>query len=95
MRTNVVFEWDDKKDRLNRRKHGVSFAKAQQAFMEPNRVIAIDRKHSTSGETRYFCFGLVEDRVLTVRFTFRKDTIRIFGAGYWREGRKRYEQGEI
>ena len=95
MRTNVFFEWDDKKDHLNLRKHGVSFAKAQQAFVDPNRVIAIDLKHSTAEETRYFCFGLVEDRVLTVRFTFRKDTIRIFGAGYWREGRKRYEQDEI
>ncbi len=95
MRSNVVFEWDDKKDRLNRRKHGVSFASAHQAFMDPSRVIAVDRKHSTSEETRYFCFGLVEDRVLTVRFTFRKGNIRIFGAGYWREGRRRYEQTEI
>ena len=84
MRTNVAFGWDDQKNHLNQRKHGVSFAKAQQAFMDPNRVIAIDRKHSTSEETRFFCFGLIEDRVLTVRFTFRKDKIRIFGAGYWR-----------
>ncbi|MXW80580.1 MAG: BrnT family toxin, partial [Gemmatimonadetes bacterium] len=43
-------------------------------------------------ETRYFCFGKVEDRILTVRFTYRKGNIRIFGAGYWREGRDRYEQ---
>ena len=95
MRTDVVFEWDDRKDRLNRRKHDVFFGSAQQAFMDPNRVIAIDRIHSTSEETPYFCFGLVEDRILTVRFTYRKNKIRIFGAGYWREGRKRYEQNEI
>ena len=63
MRTNVVFEWDDQKDRLNRRKHGVTFASARQAFMDRNRVIAIDRKHSTAEETRYFCFGLVEGRI--------------------------------
>ena len=92
---NITFEWDDRKDRLNHGKHGVSFAEAQLAFMDPDRIVAVDRKHSTSQETRYFCFGSVEDRVLTVRFTYRKGNIRIFGAGYWREGRKRYEQYEI
>ena len=86
------FEWDSQKDCINQSKHNVSFAEAQFAFMDPHRVIAVDGKHSTAEETRYFCFGKVEDRVLTVRFTYRKGNIRIFGAGYWREGRKRYEQ---
>jgi len=84
------FEWDQQKDRLNREKHGVSLSEAQHAFLDPNRVIALDRKHSTDAETRYFCFGNVGGRVLTVRFTCRENNIRIFGAGYWREGRKRY-----
>jgi len=30
--------------------------------------------------------------ILTVRFTMRDGNIRIFGAGYWREGRDKYEQ---
>ena len=89
---NMNFEWDAQKDCINQSKHNVSFAEAQFAFMDPHRVIAVDGKHSTAEETRYFCFGKVEDRVLTVRFTYRKGNIRIFGAGYWREGRKRYEQ---
>jgi hypothetical protein len=29
---------------------------------------------------------------LTVRFTYRGDVIRLFGAGYWRKGRRIYEQ---
>ena len=89
---NMNFEWDSQKDCINQSKHNVSFAEAQFAFMDPHRIIAADVKHSTAEETRYFCFGKVEDRVLTVRFTYRKGNIRIFGAGYWREGRKRYEQ---
>ena len=89
---NMNFEWDSQKDCINQSKHNVSFAEAQFAFMDPHRIIAVDGKHSTAEETRYFCFGKVEDRVLTVRFTYRKGNIRIFGAGYWREGRKRYEQ---
>ncbi len=85
------FEWDNQKDAENVRKHGVSFAEAQRAFLDPTRVIARDRKHSTTKEPRYFCFGLVDERVLTVRFTMRANRIRIFGAGYWREGRRTYD----
>ncbi|MEK7364999.1 MAG: BrnT family toxin [candidate division NC10 bacterium] len=69
---------------------GVSFAKAQFAFADPKRVIAEDLSHS-SGEKRYYCFGWVEGGVLTVRFTYRGDVIRLFGAGYWRKGRRIYE----
>jgi uncharacterized DUF497 family protein len=86
------FEWDTKKDHINQDKHNVSFFEAQQAFLDDQRIIAIDHKHSTPDETRYFCFGKVSDRILTVRFTMRSDKLRIFGAGYWREGRKKYEQ---
>ena len=85
------FEWDLKKDEENQEKHGVSFAMAQFAFADPRRVIAEDLSHSSS-EKRYYCFGCVEGGILTVRFTFRNDVIRIFGAGYWRKGRQIYER---
>jgi hypothetical protein len=29
---------------------------------------------------------------MTVRFTYREARIRIFGAGYWRKGKRIYEQ---
>lgn len=85
------FEWDSKRNQENQKKHGVSFAKAQFAFADPKRVIAEDLSHS-SGEKRSYCFGWVEGGVLTVRFTYRGDVIRLFGAGYWRKGRRIYEQ---
>jgi uncharacterized DUF497 family protein len=85
------FEWDDAKDRANRAKHGVSFKLAQTAFLDPRRVIAEDLGHS-SGERRYFCFGMAGGGVMTVRFTYRGGRIRIFGAGYWRKGKRIYEQ---
>ena len=74
------FEWDLEKDRENRLKHGVPFAIAQFAFADPKRVIAEDVSHS-SVEPRYYCFGRVGDDILTVRFTYREGTIRIYGAG--------------
>jgi hypothetical protein len=36
--------------------------------------------------------GKVDGGIITVRFTFRNNTIRIFGAGYWRKGKKTYEE---
>ena len=85
------FEWDSKKDRENQTKHGVPFEAAQYAFADPQRVIAEDHEHSQT-EKRYFCFGVVGEGILTVRFTVRGKTIRIFGAGYWRKGRRIYEK---
>jgi len=85
------FEWDTKKDQENQDKHGVAFGVAQFAFADPKRVIAEDLSHS-SNEKRHYCFGLVDDGVLTVRFVYRGDVIRIFGAGYWRKGKQIYER---
>jgi uncharacterized DUF497 family protein len=85
----VQFEWDERKDRENLRKHGVSFARAQHAFGDPDRVIAEDVGHSQV-ERRYYCMGKVGEGIMTVRFTYRKRKIRIIGAGYWRKGRDIY-----
>ena len=71
----MEFEWDSRKDTANRRKHGVSFSEAQQAFVDSQRIIAIDTKHSTELETRYFRFGLVGGKVVTVRFTIRTGNV--------------------
>ena len=84
------FAWDASKDKQNQDKHGVSFEFAQYAFADPNRVIAEDLSHSQK-EKRFYCFGKVGDGIITVRFTFRGNVIRIIGAGYWRKGRKLYE----
>ena len=85
------FEWDPEKDLSNQDKHGVSFAEAQFAFADPDRVIAEDMSHSQS-ENRYYCFGKVGGAIMTVRFTYRQSVIRIIGAGYWRRGKRIYER---
>jgi hypothetical protein len=54
-------------------------------------LIARDELHSKV-EQRYYCFGKVAGRVVTVRFTIRGRAIRIIRAGYWRKGKKRYEE---
>jgi len=85
------FEWDEEKDLSNQAKHNVSFALAQRAFLDPHRIIVEDVDH-TKEEERFYCIGRVDDGIMTVRFTFRDNVIRIYGAGYWRKGRKIYEE---
>ncbi|MHB8936520.1 BrnT family toxin [Rectinema subterraneum] len=87
----MTFEWDENKNQINIQKHGVSFEEAKGAFLDMHRIIIVDEKHSRS-EKRYFCIGKTRNGIATVRFTIRANNIRIFGAGYWREGKKRYEQ---
>ena len=86
-----IFEWDQRKNEINLAKHGISFYVAQRAFLDPHRIIAEDIEHSRS-EKRYYCFGRVDGDIITVRFLYRENKIRIFGAGLWRKGRKIYEK---
>jgi len=85
------FEWDSDKDRLNQQKHKVALSLAQHAFLDPNRIIAKDLKHSDE-EERYFCIGKVDKEIMTVRFTYRGNIIRLIGAGYWNKGKVAYKK---
>jgi len=85
------FVWDSRKERINVRKHQVDFITAAKAFEDPGRKIFTDSKHSEH-EERYFCIGRVNNKIVTVRFTYRCGKIRIIGAGYWRKGMRYYEE---
>ncbi|MGH8251947.1 MAG: BrnT family toxin [Steroidobacteraceae bacterium] len=87
------FGWDPAKDIENRAKHGVAFREAQLAFLDRGCVIARDLEHSDL-EERFYCFGKIGGRILTVRFTYRSGVVRIIGAGYWRRGRRVYEENQ-
>ncbi len=85
------FIWDPHKEWANIFKHGISFTFAARVFCDPKRKIFKDISHSHK-EERWFCIGQVQGRVLTVRFLYRDGKIRIIGAGFWRKGRKYYEE---
>lgn len=88
------FIWDSEKELANIVKHGIDFITAAKAFKDPKRKIYIDSKHSAD-EERLFCVGKVNDKVITVRFTYRGGKIRIIGAGYWRKGKLYYEKNDV
>jgi uncharacterized protein len=50
------FEWDPIKARENLRKHGVSFERATELFLDPLAVSVIDEEHS-EGEERWVTTG--------------------------------------
>lgn len=87
------FIWGRAKERENVKKHGINFSIASRVFLDPKRKIYVDTKHSKQ-EERFFCVGKIGNRVITVRFTYRQEMIRIIGAGYWRKGKGCYEKAD-
>ena len=87
----MEFEWDENKNAENIEKHEMSFYTAQKAFFDNKRIIIVDASHSQN-EKRYLCIGDTGEGIATVRFVIRGKAIRIFGAGYWRKGKKEYEK---
>ena len=87
------FVWNVAKERTNISKHGLDFSSASKAFLDPKRKIFSNVKHGKV-EERFYCIGNVDGKIVTVRFVYRGKKIRIFGAGYWRGGKKYYESTE-
>ena len=74
----MEFEWDEAKDRLNRKKHGIGFCEALPAFLDPKRIERIDGIHSTPEEERVDIIGRVRDSLLVFGvYTDRNGRIRI------------------
>jgi len=78
----LKFEWDQRKNRANIRKHNVSFEEAQMVFKDENAIQYFDPDHSED-EERFILLGLSAKRlVLVVCHCFRESelVIRIISA---------------
>ena len=78
----LIFEWDDRKSRANKRKHGVSFEEAQTVFLDDNALFISDPDHSDE-EDRFLLLGLSSFvRALVVCHCYREpdEVIRIISA---------------
>ena len=76
------FEWDEEKNRENRRKHGVSFEEARTVFYDDNAIEFYDDGHSAR-EDRFLLLGVSSRlRALMVCHCLREggDVIRIVSA---------------
>lgn len=93
---SIQFDWDKRKDGLNRKKHGVSFEEASTVFYDENALEFHDPDHSDD-EDRFIMLGMsFKARVLVVCHCFReKDSIiRIISARKaTRHEAKKYQEG--
>ena len=77
----IRFEWDEKKNRANLKKHGVDFNDAVRAWHDPERLDLFDVEHSSDTEIRWIFLGAVAGVVLFVVETEPyEETVRIISA---------------
>lgn len=82
----MQFTWDERKNRANRRKHGISFETAALVFDDPYHLSTQDRE--VEGELRWQTIGMVQGRqILLVAHTLsesvhevNEEVIRIISA---------------
>jgi hypothetical protein len=76
------FSWDERKNRANRRKHGVSFEAAMRVFRD--RFVIFEQDREVEGEARWQAIGKVSGALLLVAHTYEQDDdeerIRIISA---------------
>ena len=72
------FEWDPKKNRANRQKHGIDFIDAVAIFSGPC-VEGLDERFG-NGEPRIIAYGQLGSHVIAVVFCWREDRRRIISA---------------
>ena len=77
----MKFEWDEVKNRINIKKHGISFSEAVRVFLDDKRIEKYDEEHSTLGEERIKVLGLVY-KVVVVIYTERHENIRLVSARF-------------
>lgn len=81
MKTTIVeipVEWDDNKNRINIRKHGISFETAALVFADEERIEYYDKLHSQE-EDRYIVLGCVQG-ILYVVYTMRGEAAWLISA---------------
>ncbi len=91
---SIEFEWDDRKEKSNIRKHGISFHDAATVFGDVLAWTFSDPDHSNS-EDRFITIGCSKTRkTLVISHTDREDRIRIISARQATPREKRqYENG--
>ena len=75
------YEWDEKKNLMNIKKHKINFLQAIHVFHDPLRKEYYDTGHSGIDENRIIAIGIAGNNVLFVSFTEPDaETVRIISA---------------
>ncbi len=73
----IQFEWDNNKNEINKRKHGLSFEQAKEVFFDENAILFDDPDHDE--EERFLIIGMIaSSKICIVSHCYRdNDIIRI------------------
>lgn len=83
-----MFEWDEKKNRTNQEKHGISFKQAISAWSDCDSVDF--KSKNNSDEIRFLKIAKIENKFYAIIYTFRSSNVRIISVR-----RARNEEKEI
>jgi hypothetical protein len=88
---SIIFKWDENKNEINKKKHGLSFETAKEVFYDDDAILFDDPDHS-NGEERFLIIGMTESsKICIVSHCYRDsdNVIRLISA---REATKREKQ---
>ncbi len=83
----MAFEFDKRKSRINKKKHGIDFIEAQALWDDPDRV---EIPVKTIDEKRFLLIGKISDKYWSTIITYRNEKVRIISVP-----RSRKEEIEI
>ena len=86
----LSFEWDERKNEINRQKHGISFETAREVFYDD--AVVFDVPDHSVGEERFLIIGMtLSSKICIVSHCYRDsdNVIRLISA---REATKREKQ---
>ncbi|MCM1178654.1 MAG: BrnT family toxin [Clostridium sp.] len=78
----INFEWDENKNQINKKKHGIDFDEAKTVFYDDNAILFDDPEHSME-EERFLIIGISEHENLCIVshcYRSRDNIIRIISA---------------
>jgi len=78
----LIFEWDNEKNRINQKKHSITFEEAESVFYDDNAIQFWDEEHSDA-EDRFLLLGRSSKmRILLIVHCYREQelVIRIISA---------------
>ena len=83
--TEMQFEFDENKSKVNKQKHGIDFFEAQKLWNDPDRI-EIPTKYLN--EPRYVLIGMINEKYWSAIFTYRNKNIRLISVRRSRKNEK-------
>lgn len=69
----MEFEFDERKSRINKKKHGIDFIEAQNLWNDPDQI---EIPANTNDEKRFLVIGKISDKCWSTIITYPNEKVR-------------------